>query len=243
MQNLMSATEFWTQYKPFIIAFAVMVVLAFILLQFLVNVRRQAEQELEGLFSSNIKLYLERLENNRRLKLIFRKPLMCLYKLDGYLKTGDDEKIKELIRELDTMKLEPRDKVEYLQKRMSFFVSIAEADEARQSYNRLCEYLRSVKADEVEKYSKIISEGEEIVHVYLDKDVNYMGTLRRKLVRTEHPVMKGIIYFRMAKLSHFKGDAEEREKCLKLAAETLKGTDYEEIIRQALISPEILEIK
>ena len=239
----MSFGEFWTSYKPFVIAFAVMVVLAFILLQLLVHLRRQSEAELQRLFSSDVKLYLERLENNKRLTFVFRKPIMLLYKLDGYLKTGNDDKVRDVIEELDGIKLEPRDKVEYLQKRMSFFVSAGEADEARASFDKLREYLHSVKADEVDRYRAIIDEGQEIIRVYLDRDVSYMDELRLKAQSTEHPVLRGVVYFRMAKLAHFKGDVEARKKYLELALDTLSGTDYEEIINQALKAPEILEIK
>lgn len=243
MGNLMSFGEFWASYKPFVIAFAVMVVLAFALLQLLVHLRRQSEEELQRLFSSDVKLYLERLENNRRLTFVFRKPIMLLYKLDGYLKIGSDNKVRDLIEKLDGTKLEPRDKVEYLQKRMSFFVSVGEADEARASFDKLREYLHSVKADEVDRYRAILDEGEEIIRVYLDRDVSYMDELLLKAQRTEHPVLRGVVYFRMAKLAHFKGNAEARGKYLELAAETLSGTGYEEIIKQAFKAPEILEIK
>jgi len=243
MGKLMSVGEFWTSYKPFVIAFAVMVVLAFVLLQLLVHLRLQSEEELQRLFSSNVKLYLERLENNKRLTFVFRKPIMLLYKLDGYLKTGSDDKVRDMIEKLDSIKLEPRDKVEYLQKRMSFFVSVGKADEARASFDRLREYLHSVKADEVDRYRAILDEGQEIIRVYLDRDVVYMDELRLKAQRTENPVLRGVVYFRMAKLAHFKGDAEARKKYLELSLKTLSGTDYEEIINQALKAPEILEIK
>lgn len=243
MIKLVSAGEFWASYKPFIIAFAVMVILAFVLLQFLVYARRQTEQELNRLFQSDIDLYLERLEHNKRLNYIFRKPLMLLMKLDGYLKTGNDGAIRAIIKELDGMRLEPRDKVEYYQKRMSFFVSVGEADEAKQSFEKLKAYLHSVKADEEDRYSALLAEGEEIIRVYLDKDVSCMNALRKKAEHTEHPVLRGVMYFRLAKLAHFKGDAEQRDKYLKTAAKTLSGTDYEEVINRAYVTPEILEVK
>lgn len=243
MIKLISAGEFWASYKPFIIAFVVMVILAFILLQLLVNVRRQTEEELRRLYDSDVKLYLERLEHNKRLKYVFRKPIMLLYKLDGYMKTGDDEKVRSAITELDGIKLEPRDKVEYLQKRMSFFVSTGEADEARISFDRLSEYLHSVQADKVERYSALLAEGQEIIAVYLDKDISYMQQLIEKAKNTEHPVLRGVMYYRLAKLAHYKGDAAERQEYLKLASDLLSDTDYREIIDKALTAPEILETK
>jgi hypothetical protein len=243
MERFMSAAEFFIAYKPFLIAFAVMVVLVFALMLLLQYARRQAEEELNTLFNCDVNLYLERLDNNGRLSLVFRKPVLLLYKLRGYLKTGNDSEIRGIITKLDGMKLEPRDRVEYLQNRMSFFVSVGETAEAKTSFERLRGYLRSVHADEVEKYRDIINEGEEIIRVYLDRDISYMYELKHKAETAEHPVMRGVMYFRLAKLAHFKGSAEERENYLALAAETLSGTDYEEIITEAFKTPEILEIK
>ncbi|MBP8640356.1 MAG: hypothetical protein KBI01_05585 [Oscillospiraceae bacterium] len=243
MIKLISAGEFWASYKPFVIAFAVMVILAFVLLQLLVNVRRQTEEELRRLYDSDVKLYLERLEHNKRLKYVFRKPIMLLYKLDGYMKTGDDEKTRSVIAELDKIKLEPRDKVEFIQNRMSFFVSVGEADEARASFDRLNKYLHSVKADKVERYSALLDEGQEIIAVYLDRDISYMEKLIEKAKNAEHPVLRGVVYYRLAKLAHFKGDADERKKYLEQAMKLLSDTDYREIISRALDEPEILETK
>lgn len=220
-----------------------MVILAFVLLRLLLYARRQSEETLKKLLASNVDVYLERLENNKLLKLVFRKPVLLLYRLDGYLKTGDDGEALRTIRELDGMKLEPRDKVEFLQKRMSFFVSTGDEKEARASLDRLRIFLHSVQADEVEKYKTMLDEGQEIVRVYLDRDISYMNALLAKAKRTEHPVLRGVMYFRLAKLAHFKDDGEEAESYLRLAGETLGGTAYEEIIRQALVTPEILETK
>ncbi len=243
MGSFLSAGEFWSAYKPFLIAFAIMVVLVFVLMLLLQYARHQAEAELNGLFNHDVNLYLERLENNKRLTLVFRRPVLLLYKLQGYLKTGNDSEIRNTITELDGMKLEPRDKVEYLQNRMSFFVSVGDSAEAKTSFERLSGFLHSVKADEVERYRAMINEGEEIIRVYLDRDLSYMDELKQKAEKTEHPVLRGVMYFRLAKLAHFKGNSKEREKYLALAAETLSGTDYEEIINEAYQTPEILEKK
>ena len=95
----------------------------------------------------------------------------------------------------------------------------------------------------METYKTMLDEGQEIVRVYLDRDVSYMDELLAKAKRTEHPVLRGVMYFRLAKLAHFKGNGEEAENYLRLAGETLGGTAYEEIIRQALTNPELLETK
>lgn len=243
MGGFLSAGAFLSAYRPFLIAFAIMVVLVFALMLILQYARHTAEAELNTLFNRNASLYLERLENNRLLKLVFRRPVLLLYMLRGYLKTGDDSEIRKIIAQLDGMKLEPGDKVEYLQNRMSFFVSVGDTTEAKLSFEKLRGYLCSVHADEVDKYRAMIDEGKEIIRVYIDRDTSYIDELIEKAERTEHPVLRGVMYYRLAKLSHFKGDIAGRERYLSLAENTLKGTDYEEIIKEALKSPEILEIK
>lgn len=243
MRTFHSPQDFWAVYGPLLIAFAIMAVLTFLFLRLLLSARRQSEMELARLLAHDPRLYLERLEHNRLLKLVFRKPVLLLYRMDGYMKTGDDTGLREMIAQMDKMTLEPRDRVDYLQKRMSFFISVNEKEEARDSFRRLERYLTSVKAEEKEPYRDILEEGREIVAVYLDREVSRIPELEEKAEKTTQPVRKGILYFRLAKLSHFHGDTEARERYLKLAALLLARTDYEDIILQAFTHPDLLEMK
>lgn len=47
------------------------------------------------------------------------------------MKLGDNQMIRQIIAQLDQMSLQPRDKLLFLQDRLSFFVSTGEWDEAR----------------------------------------------------------------------------------------------------------------
>lgn len=167
--NPTALAAFFDTYKLPIISFVVMVALAFALIRLTVAVRASAEKELAQLQYANPTLFLERLQNNRRLTWVFRKSEILLMQLDGQMRLGQDDQIQRLIRILDAQRLLPREKVDYLQKRMSFFASIGEVEEAKDSFVKLATFLRSVKADEVEKYRIILEEGEEIIQVYLEK--------------------------------------------------------------------------
>ena len=68
----------------------VMMALIFLALRLLSALRTQAEKELRRLYQQDVALYLERLEHNRRLKLVFRKSVLLLYRLEGYMKLGDN---------------------------------------------------------------------------------------------------------------------------------------------------------
>ena len=101
----------------------VMMALIFLALRLLSALRTQAEKELRRLYQQDVALYLERLEHNRRLKLVFRKSVLLLYRLEGYMKLGDNQMIRQIIAQLDQMSLQPRDKLIFLQDRLSLFVS------------------------------------------------------------------------------------------------------------------------
>ena len=104
----------------------VMMALIFLALRLLSALRTQAEKELRRLYQQDVALYLERLEHNRRLKLVFRKSVLLLYRLEGYMKLGNNQMIRQIIAQLDQMSLQPRDKLLFLQDRLSFFVSTGE---------------------------------------------------------------------------------------------------------------------
>ncbi len=238
-----SLTSFFDTYKLAIISFVVMTLMAFFLIRLTLSLRASAEKELAQLQYSNTTLFLERLQNNRRLTWVFRKNEILLMRLDGQMRLGQDEEIQRLIKTLDAQRLLPREKVDYLQKRMSFFTSINNPDEAKSSFTKLEAYLRSVKANEVEKYRIMLEEGEEIIQVYLDKNPAYRSTLLSKLAETKNPIQKGIRLFRLAKLSWFARDEAAAHAYLDQAKPLLQGSDYAPIIKQAGEDLSILAIK
>lgn len=241
--NPTALAAFFDTYKLPIISFVVMVALAFALIRLTVAVRASAEKELAQLQYANPTLFLERLQNNRRLTWVFRKSEILLMQLDGQMRLGQDDQIQRLIRILDAQRLLPREKVDYLQKRMSFFASIGEVEEAKDSFVKLATFLRSVKADEVEKYRIILEEGEEIIQVYLDKNPDYRETLQAKLAATTNPIQKGIRLYRLAKLLWYAHDETAARGYLAQAKPLLAGSDYAPIIEQAQEDPSILAIK
>ena len=241
--DLNSLTSFFNTYKFAIISFVVMVLLAFVLIRLTLSLRTSAEKELAQLQYSNPALYLERLQNNRRLTWVFRKSELLLMQLDGQMRVGQDDQIQRLINKLDAQRLLPREKVEYLQKRMSFFASTGNVEEAKASFKNLETYLRSVKADEVDKYRVMLEEGEEIIQVYLDKNPGYRGTLQAKLASTTNPIQKGIRLYRLAKLSWFAQDETAARAYLDQAKPLLQGSDYAPIIDQAGKDLSVLAIK
>lgn len=241
--DLTSLHSFFDTYKLAIISFVVMVLLAFVLIRLTLSLRASAEKELLKLQYANPTLFLERLQKNRRLTWIFRKSEILLMQLDGQMRLGHDAEIQRLIEILDAKRLLPREKVDYLQKRISFFASTGDATEAKASFEKLESYLRSVKADEVERYRVMLEEGEEIIQVYLNKNPAYRSTLQSKLAGNTNPIQKGIRLYRLAKLSWFAQDETAARVYLDQAKPLLQGSDYTPIIEQAAKDLSLLERK
>ncbi len=243
MKSLLSFSSFSQYYWIYLLAFVLLTLLSVALFRFFAKGRKEVEEELKKLLAQNPDEYVSRLETNKRLKLLFPKVVMDLFLLDGYMITGSDNKAEQIISKMDKKNLDPGILVEYLQKRLSYYISKGNKEEAVASRDKLLGFLKSVKAEKVEKYKDIMEEADAIVRVYVQKDVSFIDSLVAKAAKSQHPVMRGVTQFRIAKLYHFKGDKGMTEKYLRRAEANLKGTYYEGIIAQALKNNDVLNEK
>lgn len=234
---LFSASWYW------ILIFAVMAVLVFFLLQFQAAMREHMTGTIEALLRQNPRLCLERLDHNRRLKLLFRKPVMELWRLDAYMALGEDDKARQTISGLRGMKLEPRNKLELYQKELSFYASCGEGELAKKARDDLKAFLKEAGADKEKTYAAILDEADIIIGVYVDHDTGLLKKLVGRAEHTKNDVMRGITQYRIAKLAWFKGDAAMVQTYLSRAGKNLQGTWYAPIIEAAKVDPRILETK
>lgn len=232
-----SANRYW------ILTFIVLASVSFLLLRIQVHLREELQAELDRLLKTAPAIAAERLENNRRLRVLFRRPVLELMKLDSYLSLGDDEKSLRQIELLEKLKLEPRDKLELYQRAVSFFAETGNGERAKEYCGRLRNFLKKNKAENVQPYASVYEEAELIIGVYVDRDTSLIKKLIGRAQHTKNDIMRGITQYRVAKLAYFDGNAELMMTYLERAAKNLKGTAYETIIAAALKDPEILETK
>lgn len=218
-----------------------LMILVFIALYLLSLARAQSERELRALLRRDPRLYIERLENNRRLKLVFRPAVLLLYKLEGYMSLNDDGKCRELIAKLDGMKLQPRDRLQFYQTKLSFYAYAGDGGQAKATLTQLEDFLHKSGADEVDQYKKLLRQARQIVAVYVDKDISMLPKLQRQAAATKDGADRGLLQFRIAKLSHYAGDEDQAEVYLNRAAKNLKNTAYSVIIDSALEDHSVLE--
>ncbi len=181
-----------------------------------------------------------RLLDNPRLKLLFTRHQLDLLRLDGYVAKGDDPSISELINKLDKVKMNPYERLAYLETRLTFYTECDNHDEARKTLAAIEEMLANKTKPEAQA---ILEEAQTIVKVYIDKDINHIPQLMKKAESAANPVVKGIIYYRLAKLHYFANQPHEVNKYLDLASSLLEGTYYRDIISEARKNHQILQRK
>lgn len=235
--------SFFTNNWYWLLIFGVMAVLVFLMLRLQVMLREHTAVVIQNLLVTDPKLCLERLENNRRLKWLYRKPILLLWKLDCYMALGEDENARQTIAQLRKARLEPRDKLELYQKEISFFSTTGEGEKAKKSLEDMQAFLKKVGADKEKQYAAILEEAEIIIGVYVDHNTGLIKKLTGRAEHTKNDIMRGIIQYRIAKLAWFKGDKELVATYLNRAGKNLKGTLYAPIIAAAKEDPSVLEIK
>lgn len=234
---LLSGSWYW------LVVFAVMAVLVFLLLQLQTVLRDQMSRMIETLLRQDPGLCLERLERNRRLKLLFRKPILELWKLDACMALGEDDKARQIIDGLRNTRLEPRDKLELYQKEISFFAASGDGDRAKQAREDLYTFLKKAGADKEKAYAAILDDADIILGVYVEHNTGLIKKLIGRAEHTKNDIMRGITQYRIAKLAWYKGDEALMQTYLSRAGKNLQGTWYAPIIEQAKVDPRILETK
>lgn len=187
---------------------------------------------------NNAVLYLSMLDS-RQLCLVMRKGTIALLRLDGYLYLGDSQGISRMIMTLDRMWLKPAERLSYLQKRLSYYVTEQDKAEAEETLVIMRNLLQN------EKNAKLkagLHDAELLVGVYIRHETALIDTLLEKS-EGQSGNARGITEYQLAKLYWYSGSPEKAEQHLALAGERLKGTVWQKCIDAALENNRLLEVR
>jgi len=226
-----------------IIGLAVSLVIVIVLRYFIVNARDYSDKMISRLVKTDPTQALERLDNNKLFKIVFRKQLLNLYKLDCYMALGKTDDAYKTIEKLSTFKLNDHDNYEFLTKSFSFYLTNNYGEEAKTTFETTKNFLIKKKIDEKEPYNKILKDMEILVGVYVDKDIKLIDKLKELENKETKKHDKGLLEYRLAKLYHFANKKKEMKEYLLKAQDNLNDTIYAVIIEKALKDPSILDVK
>ena len=225
----------------FLVYAVVIFVLFFGLRVILHSIRKRTDRELiELLYVKEQYVLYQELLKNKRLRLIFSKIDIEILKLNGFMVESNDEKIMNQITYIDQLKLNNRQKIDFLSKRFTYFVELGNQNEASLSYVSMKEILERSKKNEA---SVILDEAKTVLNIYIYKDIRLIPSLLSKAENETNTVVQGVLYYRIAKLYYFAEKPELSREFLFKSQKQLKGTYYEDIIEQALIDLNILNTK
>lgn len=177
---------------------------------------------------------------NKRLRWFFSKAELELLKLSGFLAESNDAKIMLQIKHIDQLNLNQKMKLDFMSKRFTYYVELGSVKQAQYSYEMLESLLKMKKHPEA---TKILNEASEVLQVYIKKNVRLISSLIQKADSEPNTIVQGVIYYRIAKLYYFDKKNNSMKTYLEKANKQLKGTYYEQIIKEALINPDILNTK
>ena len=167
----------------------------------LAKMRKKTDDELQRLLFILNNLYLyEELLNNPRLGLLFTTSERELLRLNGYMALGTDDKIKQQFDLLNKIKLKPKLALDLYHKELTYYIDTVKYDKALDSYKKLKEILLKQKHKQAKK---LLEEANLIISIYIHKDISLIPDLVDKAEKTNHLLVKGVIYYRLAKLSYF----------------------------------------
>ena len=224
------------------VIYPVILFILFVGIRVILNkMRQKTDLELQRLLYqlNNLYLYNELLDNPR-LGLLFTKTEREFLRLNGYMTLGKDDDIKKQFKMLSSLKLRPRLALDLYHKELTYYIDTQKYDLALISYNNLRSILVKQKKEQAKK---LLEEADLIVQIYIHKDISLIPLLLDKAEKTEHMLIKGVLYYRLAKLSYFAKKNKDVDLYLKRAEPLLKKTTYEPIIKSAFKDYHILNIK
>lgn len=208
---------------------------------FLITLRKKTDQELQRLLFVLNNLYLfEELLNNKRLNFLFTQSEKEMLRLNGFIALGTHQQVIGQFDYLSKMKLKSKLALELYHKEMTYYIETSSYDKALKSYEKLKNILAHQKHEQAKK---ILDEAEMIINIYIHHDITLVDHLILLEKETSNQLMKGVIYYRLAKLSYFAKRDKDTLMYLNKAKPLLKKTTYEPIIEEALKDTHILKTK
>lgn len=180
--------------------------------------------------------YLRMLES-KRIEFFLRKGSMLLLKLNGFLVLEDENGIQKIISEANTTRMRNNEKLLLHQKLLNHFLIEQNRKQAENSYQEIVELLKNEKD---EKLKEILEDTRLLYGVYLEKDIKLIPRLL-ELQQLQSGKKQGITNYRLAKLYWYSGNKQKMMEHLELAKEELNGTEWSDLIKQAIEQPSILD--
>jgi tetratricopeptide (TPR) repeat protein len=145
------------------------------------------------------------------IKLYFSSKTIMVLKIKYYLDTNQYDQIKEITDQLRKSNVKMKDLVSILLSVYGYYLDFGHRNDALEIYHFLISHI-----DE-ESNQELYCELNELKTIYIDHDRNYISVLEKKIEKTKVLPEAVILYFRLAKLYEFLGEADQSKLFLQRA--------------------------
>lgn len=170
--------------------------------------------------------------NSLMSRFFFPKKMHAMMSIDAYLMKSDNEKLKELFKEIDNYRLRAGDEFYVRQKEIVFYVEQNDEKNAEHAYTRMKEIYDGFK--DKSTYEGVMKESEYVYEINLKQNPKYLDEMLAQAKHSKNEFMSGIYLYRAAKCYYFKNDNKNCKATLEKAKVKLKGSFYEKIIDDIL---------
>lgn len=169
---------------------------------------------------------------NKFVKATLSTKELLILKLDGSIASGDTAATRRAIKQLDTVLFGKRDRITYYQKRLSFFASLKEADQAEKSYKMLSDSVEL--AGSRPEDLQLLENSRLMLDVFVLRDTAVIPKLESAISSAADSPARGVNHYLLARLYYAAGRKADAAAQLDKALALLVKTPWESEVRAAI---------
>ena len=162
--------------------------------------------------------------------------------IEPYIIQNNETALNGVIEELKKLKLSDYNRIGINQKLLEYYALHGKSKKAENIYDESKTILAKEPFKSDEKYQSILLEAEQMIEVYARRNGDYLTQESKLAEAADHGAIKGVYYYRCAKLAYYNHDKNQMKRYLESAKIECKGSKLEKNIDR-ILSGEILCIE
>lgn len=182
--------------------------------------------------------YLKEL-NTFQGKLFFNKRLRTLMSIDAWMLKNNQEELAKAFDDARSHRLPMGDRLLVLQKELVFCVDHKKNDSAEEIFAEIEKLYESMGNKQKEKYADALQECRYTIAINVKHSGKYADEIEKKAKSVKEDIPSGVYFYKAAQSWYFKKEIKKCREDLEKAAQKLKGTPNEKVIKTLLASDDL----
>ncbi len=189
----------------------------------------------------NADAYLKELDTFQG-KLFFNKRLRSLMSIDAWMMKEDAQKLDEAFAYARDHRLPMGDRLLVLQKELVYCAQNGKIERGEDVFAQIEKLYESMGKKQQTKYANVLAECKYTSSIDFHKNGKYADELEKKAKEVKEDIPSGVYYYKAAQSWYLKKETKNCREDLEKAAQKLKETPNEQIIRNLLNTKDLAGI-